>query len=171
MKNFIRSRKKRNEFEQLFLASYEAMQATMQHSIEVLKKYPHAIGMWCHGDVNQHNILYEHGNWRLVNFENFTYSWQMLDMVNFFRKIMEKNDWDSTLGVELFELYRQEADLDKEEVEQFYGLLLFPEKFWKVSNHYMNTRKNRVSEKDVEKLKKVVEQEEKRLYFIESYFR
>ena len=83
---------------------------------------------------------------------------------------MEKNDWDVTLGMELMELYQEQTALEKEEMEQLYGLLLFPEKFWKVSNHYMDTRKNRVSEKDVEKLKKVVEQEEKRLYFMERCF-
>ena len=170
VRNFIRKRKKRNGFEQLFLSANESMQSTMQRSIEILEKHPNAKCMFCHGDVNQHNILYEHGNWRLVNFENFTYSWQVLDMANFFRKIMEKNNWNVQLGLELIELYQKQADLEKDQMEQLYGLLLFPEKFWKVSNHYMNSRKNWVSQKDVEKLKKVVEQEEKRLYFMEQLY-
>lgn len=170
VKNFIRNRKKRSEFEQLFFMTYEPMQSTIQESIRILEKHPDADCILCHGEVNQHNILCEHGKWRLVNFENFTYSWRVLDMANFFRKIMEKNDWDIKLGMELIGLYQELAGLEKDEMEQLYGVLLFPEKFWKVSNHYMSSRKNWISEKDIEKLKKVVEQEEKRLYFIETLF-
>ena len=46
----------------------------------------------------------------------------------------------------------------------------FPEKFWKISNHYYNSNKAWVSGRDIEKLEKVIEQEAKRLTFLEKAF-
>lgn len=170
VKNYIRTRKKKNDFEQAFMASFFPMLAVMDKSLEMLETRQEARCIFCHGDVNQHNILCENGKWRLVNFENFTYSWRVLDLANFLRKVMEKNDWNVQMGMELIRCYKDIAVLEREEAEQLYGLLLFPEKFWKITNHYMNTRKSWISERDIEKLKKVIGQEEKRLGFMENLF-
>ena len=106
----------------------------------------------------------------MVNFENFSLNWAMTDFANFLRKMLEKNNWDERIGKELLGTYEAYRRMEKYEYEQLQGLLLFPEKFWKVTNHYMNSRKTWISEKDVEKLKKVIELEEKRLNFMENIF-
>lgn len=170
VRNYIRTKKKKNEFEQTFMTALPQMLGIVEKSLEVLEEGKKAPGIFCHGDVNQHNILYENGKWHLVNFENFSYGWKMLDLANFLRKIMEKNDWDVNIGLELVRCYRDTAGFQPEEAEQLYGLLLFPEKFWKITNHYMNTRKSWISERDIEKIKKVIGQEEKRLGFMENLF-
>ncbi len=172
VKNFIRNRKKKCEFEQLFMCSYVPMLDTVEKSIHILEKQelqsPEC--MLCHGDVNQHNILCQNGNWRLVHFEGFTYSWSVLDLANFLRKIMEKNTWDVQLGMDLIHTYRKYTTMEDATLLQLYGLLLFPEKFWKITNHYMNSRKSWISERDIDKLKKVIEQEEERLNFMQNLF-
>jgi hypothetical protein len=48
--------------------------------------------------------------------------------------------------------------------------LLFPEKFWKIANHYYNTHKAWISGRDIEKLDKVIAQEENRIKFLENLF-
>ena len=169
-KNYIRNRKKKSEFEQVFMSSYETVLATMEKSIAVLEELSNSQGVLCHGEVNQHNILCDKGNWHLVNFENFTYSWRMVDLANFLRKVMEKNNWDLNLGNELLEIYRSCITLADNEWRQLYGLLLFPERFWKITNHYMNSRKSWISGRDIEKLKKVMEQESRRRDFMENMF-
>ena len=60
--------------------------------------------------------------------------------------------------------------MPEEEYDSLGGLLMFPEKFWKVANHYMSSNKAWIPEKDVEKLKKVMEQEALRLKFVENLF-
>lgn len=106
----------------------------------------------------------------MVHYENLSYNWGILDLVNFLRKMLEKNEWNEQLGRELIMTYDAYRPLKGEESAKLYGLLLFPEKFWKVTNHYMNSRKTWISEKDVEKLKTVMELEEKRLKFMENIF-
>ncbi len=172
VKNYIRGRKKKNQFEQLFMSAYESMITTAEASLEILErqKEENLECLICHGDYNQHNVVWSEGAWRMIHFENFTYSWAMLDLANFLRKMMEKNEWNIKYGLEWIEAYHNVHPLNQNEIQQLYGLLLFPEKFWKVTNHYMSSRKTWISEKDIEKLQKVIEQETLRLLFAENLF-
>lgn len=172
VKNYIRSRKKKTEFERIYLQSYEPMLKTARESLLLLNKKREAepCACLCHGDYNQHNILLTDAGWRIVNFENVTYRWSIWDLANFLRKMQEKNNWDIGIGNEILKSYEKVRPLSEAECEKLYALLLFPEKFWKVTNHYMNSRKSWISERDIEKLRKVIEQEEQRLRFVEQIF-
>lgn len=170
VRNFIRNRKKKNEFEQIYMRNFEHNRSSAEKSLSILERQRDGSCLCCHGDYNQHNILLVNGRYQIVHFENFTYNWPMIDLANFVRKMMEKNEWDEKLGIELVQEYHRYRPMGKEEYEQLYGLLLFPEKFWKVTNHYMNSRKTWISDRDIDKLKKVIEQEEKRLNFMENLF-
>lgn len=169
-KNYIRNRKKKNEFERLYLTYYESMLQKAKESIFILDKNSEeeVLSCICHGDYNQHNIIHTSEGWKITNFENFAYRWCIVDLANFLRKMLEKNDWDIAIGRSILESYTTVRPLSEAEKEKLYGLLLFPEKFWKITNHYGNARKNHISERDIEKLKKVMEQESKRLNFLEN---
>ena len=172
VRNYIRNRKKKNEFEQIYMKHFEHNLKFAERSIQLLeeKGEPEPRSLYCHGDYNQHNILLCGGTYRIVNFEGICYNWAMVDVAHFLRKMLEKNDWSEIIGKELVAEYERYRPMYQTEYRLLYGLLLFPEKFWKVTNHYMNSRKTWISERDVEKLKKVIEQEEKRLNFMENVF-
>ena len=57
-----------------------------------------------------------------------------------------------------------------EEKQLLHVLLLFPEKFWKVSNHYSNSHKAWVSGRDIEKLNRLIAAEPAREHFLENLF-
>lgn len=172
VKNYIRNRKKKNEFEQIYMKHFEHNRKSAEDSLDMLKEVAETFSEYviCHGDYNQHNILQCDGRYRMVHFENFEYNWAMVDLANFLRKMLEKNDWNERMGRELIAEYNRYRYLKEVEYIQLYALLLFPEKFWKVANHYMNSRKSWISGRDIDKLKKVIEQEEKRLVFMENVF-
>ena len=172
VRNYIRNRKKKNEFEQIYMRHFEHNRKAAEDSLQMLETYSagfeyHVV---CHGDFNQHNVLLSKGMYRIVHFENFVYHWGMLDLANFIRKMLEKNEWSEMIGRELILEYSRYRTISQEEYHLLYGLLLFPEKFWKVTNHYMNSRKTWISAREIDKLKKVMEQEEMRLKFIENVF-
>ena len=172
VKNYIKNRKKKNEFEQIYMQNFAPMLAIAEASMLELTKCEKANPVCdiCHGDFNQHNVVCNDKVWYMVNFEKYSYSWSVMDLSNFLRKMLEKSNWNITLGMHLIEAYDRYCPLAKEELRQLYGLLLFPEKFWKVTNHYMNSRKAWISLRDIEKLKKVIEQEEERLNFMQNLF-
>ncbi len=173
VRNYIRNRKKKTEFEQIYMKNFEHNRKTAEKSLELLQEkfdWP-ARSVLCHGDFNQHNILLSNGQYRIVHFENIQYNWTMTDLANFIRKMLEKNDWSDSIGIELISEYDRYRPMRVAEYRQLYGLLLFPEKFWKVTNHYMNSRKTWISERDIDKLKRVIEQEEKRLNFLDKHWK
>ncbi|MBQ8518790.1 MAG: phosphotransferase [Agathobacter sp.] len=172
VRNYIRNRKKKTEFEQIYMKHFEHNRSAAEEAFVMLENVSQEASryLYCHGEFNQHNVLLCNGKYQIVHFENFAYNWSMTDLANFLRKMLEKNEWNEKIGVDLLKEYDRYRPLRKEEYQQLYGLLLFPEKFWKVTNHYMSSRKTWISGRDIDKLKKVIEQEEKRLNFIENIF-
>jgi len=93
---------------------------------------------------------------------------QVVDLANFVRKMLEKNRWEKDLGMRLLEQYDKARAMCADEKKLLYAMLLFPEKFWKVSNHYSNSRKTWVSEREIEKLVRMSELEPARSRFLEN---
>ena len=66
--------------------------------------------------------------------------------------------------------YNSVRELAPWELRQIYLKLLYPEKFWKIVNHYYNARKTWLSLRDIEKLTRLSEQEIKREEFLSMLF-
>lgn len=171
IKNHIRTRKKKNEFERLFLDYCAPIMETALRSTQILERQspPKEAFCICHGDYNQHNVLRWNGNWYMIHMESITYGLPVEDLANFLRKMMEKNHWDIALGRHLIGEYTKESPLTEEEYGHLYALMLFPERFWKITNHYMNSHKAWVSQRDIDKLEKVIAQEKNRMDFVENF--
>ena len=172
VKNHIRTKRKKNEFERIYMENYNNMLIGAKKSIDMLAGQEDAskTDIFCHGDFNQHNVIFDGQNWRMIHFESLVLSNSMGDLANFVRKMLEKNNWDKELGEQLIKTYDAEREISKAEYETLYGLFLFPEKFWKVTNHYMGSHKAWISGRDIEKLKKVIEQETQKAKFMEKLF-
>lgn len=172
VKNHIRTKHKKNEFERIYMENYNNMLQGAKKSIDVLAGQENATktDMFCHGDFNQHNVIFDGKQWKMIHFESLVFSNSMGDLANFVRKMLEKNNWDKELGQQLIQAYDAERKISKAEYETLYGLFLFPEKFWKVTNHYMSSHKAWISGRDIEKLKKVIEQETQKAEFMEKLF-
>ena len=124
----------------------------------------------CHGDFNQHNLLFAKEGLAVIGFEKLRYDLCVSDLTNFMRKILEKHNWSSGLGMDMVMAYNAVRKLEPWELCQVYLKLLYPEKFWKIVNHYYNSRKTWVSQRDIEKLKRLSEQEMKREEFLSMLF-
>ena len=86
-----------------------------------------------------------------------------MDLYQFLRKTMEKNKYDIEVARDILSAYNQMMHLCREDYEFIYLMYSFPEKFWKISNRYMNTRKSYISPVLVEKLQKVIEDDQEKL--------
>lgn len=170
IKNYIRGRKKKNAFEALFMKQYDNFYNKAEAVTEALadKNLTEEAYGFCHGDFNQHSIVFAKQGIAVVGLERFTYDLQVRDLANFVRKMMEKNEWDAVLGTKLIATYEKERSLNQQEKECLYLFLAFPEKFWKLASHYNHANKSWLCERDVEKLEKLVLQEEKREKFLQE---
>ena len=171
-KNYMRSKKKKNAFEMLFLKEYEPFYEKAVKVTEALKNVECGEELYgfCHGDYNQHSIIFAKQGIAVVGLERFTYDLQIRDLANFVRKMMEKNNWNVELGMALIQAYNEIHAVQEQEGQYLYFFLAYPEKFWKLANHYNNAHKSWLSERNVEKLEKVILQEEKREQFLSLLF-
>ncbi len=172
VKNYIRGKKKKNDFEALFASCYGNFTDKASRVTELLAETEaekESFG-FCHGDYNQHNVIFTGNGTAVVRFERFTYHIRVSELANFIRKILEKNNWNTMLGTEMIEAYHNVRRLTEQELRYLYIYLAYPEKFWKVANHYYNSHKAWISERNIEKLEKVIAQEENRTQFLQMLF-
>ncbi|MCI8895616.1 MAG: CotS family spore coat protein [Lachnospiraceae bacterium] len=171
IKNYISGKRKRNEFEAAYLREYgrfaEQAEGIMELQERRLKDAVETelYGI-CHGEFNQHNVLFSREGCAVVNFEKACFDVQVGDLGNFMRKILEKHNWNLGLGMDMLGAYQKIRSLAGSELSQLYIRLAYPEKFWKIANRYYNSGKVWGCGRSMEKLKKLVEQEEAKESFL-----
>lgn len=61
----------------------------------------------CHGDFNQHNVLFAHGKIIITNFEQAHYDVLVGDLAHFLRKLMEKHNFNIGLATDMLAAYEK----------------------------------------------------------------
>ena len=174
VRTFIRARHQKNPFETGYLNYFsmffeQALSATEQlgsQNQEELQKKSIEEGLLCHGDYNQHQVLFCRDGIATTNFIKCRYDVQISDLYQFLRKILEKQNWSMELGRSILNAYEQVRPLSAAEWENLRLRLAYPEKFWKLANHYYGRNKAWIPGKNVEKLEVLVHQQERRNLFL-----
>lgn len=170
VRNYMKSRKKKNEFEAHFLNEYSYYFEQAKEAADGCQGIEEQPGEQffgiCHGDFNQHNLLFTAQGPVIINYERFCKDAYVSDCAHFFRKIMEKHNWNTALGMDMVNAYDKVRGFGRWELKQLYLRMAFPEKFWKVANHYFNSKKSWANNRDNEKLEKICAQERERSGFL-----
>lgn len=174
VRSYIIEKKQKNEFEICFLDSFESFYQQGKESerllalseYERLMKQAEEEELVCHGAYNYHNVLMTRKGIATTNFDKSGIGVQVLDLYGFLRKAMEKNNWNLELGLGLIESYQRERSLSKQELQLLYILMLYPEKFWKITNYYFNNKKSWISARNIQKLVSLKEQEKQKKFFL-----
>jgi len=120
----------------------------------------------CHGDYHHHNVLDCSGTSHIQHFESMRMDSAMSDLAKYTRKALEKNRWNAELGRQMLMTYQRVRPFRTGELQQLYLRLLYPEKFWKIANHYNNNKKTWSSKRDGDKLRQILAQEKARQEFL-----
>lgn len=178
VRSFIRDKISKGAFEFLFLEYFDRMyslaeQVTLrlaQSGYDSLYQESIENKLLVHGDYNYHNVILTSGGIATTNFEHFRVDVQVQDLYYFLRKVMEKHQWEESLGRSMLEAYQSVRPLDSRELEYMALCLTYPEKFWKTANTYYHSNKAWIPEKNVEKLQTAITQTEEKLRFLENIF-
>lgn len=178
VQRFIRGRQKKGDFELLFLkhAPYFLEQSSRAAALLEASAYGDlfreacAQGRICHGEYIHHNVLFDRRDASIINFDRCCVDIQIHDLYLFFRKIMEKHNWNPELGGRLLAAYERIQPLETRERQYLALRLYYPEKVWKLANHYFHTNKAWIPEKSLEKLETFLGQEESRLECLRRLF-
>lgn len=172
-KNYMEDAPRKGDFEHLFLKAYPLFFRQAAKALDIAKqqeesKFYKRNGI-CHGEYNQHNIIKTEQGIATINLEHFCYQNQLLDLHQFLRKTLEKNRYQKAFARQVLEGYVQVQPLEQNDYECLYHLLLYPDKFFKIANHYNSSRKAFISPKDMEKLSDTIEQNRKKEEFLVWY--
>ena len=173
IRSFISKRPTKNDFELLYIEAYDAFYRQAidcQAMMDACDRTNIAgyIG-YCHGAYNYHSVLFCGGYLATVNFDRFHVGYQLIDLYQFIRKVMEKNNYNFNMAVKIIEEYDRILPLTEEDYRYIYILYSYPEKFWKVSNRYMNSRKCWISPANLEKLSKLITDEQEKQKFLSDF--
>lgn len=164
--NYLKQKKGKQIFEQIAFKNIEAFyeEACTANEQLMSEAFDERLMMAAqnmelsHGSYTYHNVLLNGKNTYIVNFDRYKNECQINDLYQFIRKVMEKYNWDSRMFYRLVDEYDRICPLSDEEMGLLMVLLSYPEKFWKIINQYINANKSWIPEKNVEKLRKVIEQ-------------
>lgn len=173
IRSFISKRPTKNDFELLYIEAYDAFyrQAIDCQAMMDACDRTNIVGHigYCHGAYNYHSVLFCGGYLATVNFDRFHVGYQLIDLYQFIRKVMEKNNYNFDMAVKIIEEYDRILPLTREDYRYIYILYSYPEKFWKVSNRYMNSRKCWISPANLEKLSKLITDEQEKQKFLSDF--
>lgn len=173
-RSFIRNKRRKNKFELMVLDSFEEFyeegieaarnlqSAEVRSFIMENASERHLI----HGSYNYHNVLLVNDKMAITNFGRSKRGLQVRDLYDYLRKVMEKHGWNVETGMKILREYQKNRRLSWEEQQYLAMKLSYPEKYWKILNHYFNSNKAWIPDKDIIKLSAVIEQKGKRGQFV-----
>ena len=178
IRKFVRKKGASCNFEKLFLSSVQwfldkgekALELLAATGYQELRRQALEQGCICHGEYNQHNVLMLKNGLAVTNFGQWSCDIQISDLYRFMRKILEKYQWDVGLGEKMLETYHKRKPISFEEWENLKIRFSYPEKYWKLANHYYTHNKVFISEKNLEKLQTLISQKENWEKFLEKCF-
>lgn len=163
VKNYMRKLKDKAGFERLWLEAYKMYSEQAQEALCYLRgsdymsarQYALENGIVCHGSYTYHNIYLFGDGIFTTSFDKCVYDIQLIDIYYYLRKVMEKNEWDEEYGNAVFSGYEKERELSYGDKNILGALMLYPEKFLKLSGFYINGKKSLVSTKNISKLESI----------------
>lgn len=172
IRNFMKKSGRRTEFELTFTSCYEEFYEEAETALSMAENrtqdyFREGYGI-CHGAYHHHNIMILPEGTATLNLGQFHYNQQILDLYSFIRKALEKNHYQKRVFEIAIRGYEQEISLKTGDLERLLMLFTFPEKFWKISNQYFNNKKCWMPPKNLEKLKKTIEQNTGRKQFLQD---
>ena len=178
---FVSKQHPKRSFESLYLSAYDyfceqAVACEQAYLLQEKKSdydFDNHLG-YCHGMYNHHSVLVEqldNGDLQLntIGFDKFYVGNQLADLYHFLRKTVEKNNYDENILKKILMTYDIYCPLSKHDLQYIYMLYSYPEKFYKISNQYMNAPKKLISPKIQKKLEKIMLDEGKKLQLLEQF--
>ncbi len=168
-RSFVKARKRKTDFELVVIGGFEKFYRQAEEAVQLAEELGQVDGdWWCHGEYSHHHVLLGEGVCAVTDFSRMRRGIQAGDLYYFTRKVLEKHRWNLRLGRRILEAYSEILPLTGEEWKYLYILFLYPEKYWKQMNYYLNSNKAWIPARNIDKLRVLESQFEPREQFLEE---
>jgi len=177
VRSFMRKSPAKTDFELLFLKEFNRFWAQAQTAVSHLTEgicdslCQNIVkdAVYCHGDCSHHNLLIEDEHVCIINFEKCKADTQLKDLSLFLRKVLEKNEWNTSFASGILRSYSQVIPLSDQDYAYLFARLSYPEKFVKIAGSYLNQRKSLPAKRQNDKLLSLLGMEDVRVSFLSEF--
>lgn len=169
--------KRKTGFDNIFMEKVDYFNYMAEKSLDRLSKssYNDLVieakknGVVCHQDFTQYNVINCRDQLYVINFDYCCFELKMHDLANFIRRKMRKCGWDINKAEAILKQYTTVEDLSHEEMEIIIILIMFPQKFWRISNRYYNSKRIQAGKNFLMRIKEATDEIECQEEFIKSF--
>jgi CotS family spore coat protein len=141
----------KDKFSKIYLEHFDYNIEAARESIYLLSKIDITVPLGdevsmnaiCHLDyVNKNIIFTPEGKLCIIDFDNTCIDMPVHDICGFLRRILkrESTPWDFNIFKTAVESYSSVRELSKKEFIMILAILMFPQKYWKISRDYYKNR-------------------------------
>jgi CotS family spore coat protein len=125
---------------------------------------------FCHHDYTYHNIIIDKDNKvHVIDFDYCKRETRVYDISNFMIKVLKRSNWDIECAKIIIDAYNSVNPLKEEEYRVLFAFLLFPQRFWRLSNRYYYNEVNWAQNTFNKKIDELITEQEIYLKFIEAF--
>ena len=125
---------------------------------------------FCHHDYTYHNIIVDdNDNVHVIDFDYCKREVRVYDISNFLIKVLKRVDWDIEYAKTIIEAYDSVSPIEEEEYKVLYAFLVFPQRFWRLSNRFYYNEVNWGQKIFDRKINDLINEREKFINFIEEF--
>lgn len=142
---------RKDEFAEVYRSMYSPLREKAQKALEQLSAsaYPRlaaeaeTVGSFIHYDVAARNFIMKEGKAYLIDFDYCCRDLPLTDLMRLTKRALKRGENYMEKLTAVFDSYQCRRKLSKAEAEVLCALLLFPQKFWRISHRYFSEGKNR----------------------------
>ena len=164
MRDMARKKNMKTSFDLSYIKNYEEFKVLGREAKNILDTsiYPELCRIaeedksLCHHDYTYHNIIMDKDN--KVNIIDFDYCKREIrayDIAGFITKVCKRVNWDISYAKMIIDGYNDIKPIMPDEYKVIYSFLMFPQRFWRLSNRFYYNEVNwgqKVYDKKIEAL-------------------
>jgi CotS family spore coat protein len=175
MRDIARKNKKKTNFDILYLSNVDFYINNAKNSIKQLdincygRVCQEAFDdrVLCHHDYTYHNILFDLNNdVNIVDFDYCKEEIQIYDISTLIVKALKRLDWCEDKAKLIIDSYNMVKQISKDEFNVLKAFLIFPQRFWRLSNRYYYREAGWSEATFDKKMKEIITERENYMNFI-----
>jgi CotS family spore coat protein len=177
-KNYKKALKRRGEFDNLYIAYYDYFMQNAEIAKKIINGSSYDISVQktrerkgiCHHDYNQHNLIKANKDYYIINLDYCCLDLAVYDLANLLRRRLRKCKWSLSDGNKIISEYTKYKSLSYEELNVLRAMLYFPQKYWRVSNKYYNSKVGRFEKSHLNMMEETVREIPYFIKFMQDFF-
>jgi CotS family spore coat protein len=178
MRDMARKKGTKNQFDLNYVKTYEFYKTLGKRAMKILNEsqYMNLCRIteeeksFCHHDYTYHNIIIDKENsLSIIDFDYCKREIKVYDISNFIIKVLKRVDWNLEYAKVIIDAYNSINPLTEEEYRVLFAFLVFPQRFWRLSNRYYYNEVNWPQNTFNKKIEELIGEQESYLRFIEEF--